>query len=666
MIDMFRQKELQQLKKLIDGYNYISFDLFDTLIKRDCYKPTELFAFVEQKINQKFGFQSYFASKREEAEVSARNKSSDEEVTLEEIYAELSLEISNAEKENVRHWEEEYEYTLCQWNPCMKPIYEYCRKKKKKVLIVTDIYLSEKLIRQILDKLEIYYDMLFVSSTERKTKSRGSLFREVLKQTGIKLSEILHIGDNRRSDYLMPKRLGIQSFHIPKEMKINLFIDKKKYKQINSYANLCSFISNHASVHSWDAVYANQTFDFFSEAGYETQGPVLYGYITWLQEQFERDGIEKIFFLARDGQLMQEAYQKLPYTLPNNYMYASRKALITPSLWMNPSISEIKESIFWGRRGTIRDFLKKIGLDPSTFEHDFTSASLPLDSVCEYECLWKNSDFLRIFEQKVKNKMIIHSRQMYNLLLQYLKQIGFQGKVAVVDIGWYGHMQGALENVVKAARIPAEIHGYYLGLRPDSPMLEKINAKGYLFSRKNHEMLSGQEVPFNSIIEMLFSANHGTTREYKKKDGKIEPILDYWEYDDSKLQTDYDSIRACQEGALNFVDDMLREKQYFQFDISPSITFINWLQLGNYPSAQTAEYFGNLHFWDDNVSCLAKPRERYSYLFHPKMFLIDFRDSFWRMGFLTRVFGDFLPYTDGYEVARKIYFLIRKNRIMEK
>ena len=52
--------------------------------------------------------------------------------------------------------------------------------------------------------------------------------------------------------------------------------------------------------------------------------------------------------------------------------------------------------------------------------------------------------------------MIAHSREAYALLVQYLKQLDFSGKVAVVDIGWFGHMQGALEKIVKEAHIPVE------------------------------------------------------------------------------------------------------------------------------------------------------------------------------------------------------------------
>ena len=324
--------EFNRIKKEIERCSIISFDLFDTLIKRDCYKPAELFCFIERKIDQEYGVKSWFASARVQAEIAARNKSKAEEVSLDEIYNELSLPFSSVSKEQIKQLEEEYEYESCQWNPLMKPVYEYCRNQGKRIFIITDIYLPEALIKRILWKLEIQYEALFVSSTLKKMKRNGTLFREVLKLTGNHPSDILHIGDNRQSDYDMPKKLGIRAVHISKNEGLNLFINWKLYKADSEYADLCSFINNHADTHSWDAVHTKNTFDFFSESGYEAQGPVLYGYVNWLQEQFKEDGIEKAFFLARDGQLMQKAYRKLSHFVPNEYMYASRKALIIPSL----------------------------------------------------------------------------------------------------------------------------------------------------------------------------------------------------------------------------------------------------------------------------------------------------------------------------------------------
>ena len=652
--------DIKQIKKEISKYDVISFDLFDTLIKRDCYKPTEIFYFIEQKVDQEFGRKSNFSVERMRAEIVARKKAKAEEVTIEEIYNVLTGGFSCSEKELIRYIEEECEYNLCQWNPLIKRVYDYCVDKGKRIFIVTDIYLPEELIQRILYKLEIRYDMLFVSSTIRKMKQNGSLFQYVLNESKITPDRIIHIGDNKKSDYLIPKKMGINAVLIPRNSKINLYYNERLYRKNFDYANLCSFINNHANTHSWDAIYTNTSFDFFSETGYEVQGPVLYGYVNWLSEQFRLDGIEKVFFLSRDGQLMQKAYEKLKNILPSTYMYASRKALIIPSLWMTSSISEISESIFWGRRGTIQDFLKKIGLNPTEFEKDFTVAGFSLVDDCEYSDLWQNPDFIEVFEKKVKQKMIANSYQMYCLLTSYLKQINFSGKVAVVDIGWYGHMQNALEKVIKAANISAEIHGYYLGLRPESPLLDHMEAKGYLFDKDKYDNFSMMEVPFNSIVEMLFTANHGTTKGYKEENGNIEPILGQWEYDNVVYKKDYNAIHACQEGALAFIDDMLIEKKYFLFKTDSIITFANWFQLGRFPSIKAATYFGNLHFLDDGVKTLAKPRLKFNYLIHPIILLCDLRDSLWRMGFFTRVFGTWFPYALCYETMKNIYIFLIK------
>lgn len=652
--------EFNRIKKGIERCSIISFDLFDTLIKRDCYKPAELFCFIERKIDQEYGVKSWFASARVQAEIAARNKSKAEEVSLDEIYNELSLPFSSVSKEQIKQLEEEYEYESCQWNPLMKPVYEYCRNQGKRIFIITDIYLPEALIKRILRKLEIQYEALFVSSTLKKMKRNGTLFREVLKLTGNHPSDILHIGDNRQSDYDMPKKLGIRAVHISKSEGLNLFINWKLYKADSEYADLCSFINNHADTHSWDAVHTKNTFDFFSESGYEAQGPVLYGYVNWLQEQFKEDGIEKAFFLARDGQLMQKAYRKLSHFVPNEYMYASRKALIIPSLWLTPSIQEIHESIYWGKYGTVSSFLKKIGLEPAEFENYYMDVGISLNKVYKYKDLWKHPAFLAVYENHIKQDMISHSHKAYDLLLRYLQQLNFSGKVAVVDIGWFGHMQGALERIVKEAHLPVEIHGYYLGLRPGSSMLDHIQAKGYLFDRNHNQDLSKKEGLLNSIVEMLFTADHGTTNGYIEEGENIRPSLGKWEYCESAKE-DFEAIQACQKGALAFIDDWLKVKDNLPFTADSAVAFANWLEFGSHPSSRTAVLFGNLHFMDETVAYLAKPEKHgYAYLFQPQAFLRELRNTFWQRGFWVRTLGTDIPLADGYNKVRKLYSMLKK------
>ena len=40
-----------------------------------------------------------------------------------------------------------------------------------------------------------------------------------------------------------------------------------------------------------------------------------------------------------------------------------------------------------------------------------------------------------------------NSKDEFNIYVNYLKSINFHGKVAIVDIGWHGNMQKALNKI---------------------------------------------------------------------------------------------------------------------------------------------------------------------------------------------------------------------------
>ena len=86
------QKIITKGKCLIDSHNVVFFDVFDTLITRDCSKPTDVFELVEQTYNKavKDSHLCNFCRMRQEAE-----KRSAKTVTapnLDEIYDHLSLD----------------------------------------------------------------------------------------------------------------------------------------------------------------------------------------------------------------------------------------------------------------------------------------------------------------------------------------------------------------------------------------------------------------------------------------------------------------------------------------------------------------------------------------------------------------------------------------------
>lgn len=76
------------------------------------------------------------------------------------------------------------------------------------------MYLNEEVILRILNKAGYVEGELFLSSTYGKTKNSGALYDAILKKFPHK--KIVHIGDNYDSDYIIPRKKGIQSIHIKK------------------------------------------------------------------------------------------------------------------------------------------------------------------------------------------------------------------------------------------------------------------------------------------------------------------------------------------------------------------------------------------------------------------------------------------------------------------
>ena len=52
---------------------------------------------------------------------------------------------------------------------------------------------------------------VYVSSEYALTKRTGKLFKKVLELEGVKANEVLHLGDNWRSDWFRPTLIGMKA-----------------------------------------------------------------------------------------------------------------------------------------------------------------------------------------------------------------------------------------------------------------------------------------------------------------------------------------------------------------------------------------------------------------------------------------------------------------------
>ncbi len=307
---------LNEIKQQIDSHEIISFDIFDTLLLRPYVKPTDLFLHLE-KLEELKGF----AQARIEAERKARKTHSHlEDITIDEIYNEITDKYKYLKQKEM-----DLEMQVLQPNPEMKEVYDYALSQNKDIIIVSDMYLTEEFLTKVLHKKGYKnFKKLFVSSTERKTKGRKSLFLHILKQLNTQAEKILHIGDNKKSDYENPKELDISSYHIEKVIDKYLQQNEKAKIFIDKYPNNLevSVLIMNLAIH----FNQNQNEDFWARIGYEYGGPMCYAYMKWIEQNVLKRNIKEILFVARDGYTLKKVFDLFEHKdIKTHYIYAPRQ-----------------------------------------------------------------------------------------------------------------------------------------------------------------------------------------------------------------------------------------------------------------------------------------------------------------------------------------------------
>lgn len=593
-----------KVKKLIDHCELISFDIFDTLVNRMCKTPADVFSLVAQQYELSA---EKFQNDRILAEKVAREESQDGEIQLEDIYRHLEQNYSNTSE--LMQAEIAMEYSICYPNTEMTSLFQYACQNKT-VILTSDMYLSEPVIEKILKKCCISgYHKLFLSSTLKKTKHAGNLFTYVLEYCRVRPEQMLHIGDNLKSDYLIPKSKSIQTFrYIPPKKKLDSFC----------VPVLDAFLARKES---------HEDSAFYHAFGYTVLGPAVYGYVSWIKAFLQEHDIQKLFFFAREGEFIKRAFDCIAdQTLEGHYLYVSRRSLTVPAIATIHDVESFLKYRPIRDRVKVCDQIDKLGLQVTDFS-EF--------SWCEEKTLQKTFGELhdeekRIIIDSMFQKVKQQAKQELVLLKSYLRQENVNQKFAVVDLGWNGSMQSALTDILSSSSEPFDMTGFFLAQRDEYyKYKDKIKNFGYLF---NYNAVSAEENLLlnsgTSLLEFLFSASHGSTIKYAEKEGHICPVLDQYEFAEV-----YPIIRACQDGAIDFIHDFIKEFPngaqiaYKQF-------FFPMYRVLQQPPQEVISHFGDI--------CVSDMNEKEIYLaekypiFPPKKWIHAFINSGWKVAFLKR------------------------------
>lgn len=622
----------ESIVKRISKKEYVSFDIFDTLIKRDVKKPTDVFVIIEH--NYKI---CDFYKRRIEAEKRARKGKVDTTIDeIYDIYNELYLNNIN-EAKKIKNIEKQVEYELCVQNKLLKKVYDFCIENNKKVYLISDMYLSSKILKEILEKNNYSkYEKLYVSCEYDRTKANGELYKHVIKELGIHTSKLIHIGNDIKTDYVMALKNKISAV-------------KVKTKTYTGDSLLDVFLSNHKLNSS----------NFYYDFGYSNFGPLLYGFCLWLKENVKKNDIDNIYFLARDGYIIKKAYEKIFGEQDNiYYLEASRRSLRVPYLSQKNLIDEMLDELPLPRQTNMIQIFDALGLELDLYSDKIKESGYSIESFYLREKILKEEGFKNLIIS-IKDDIIANSISENEALKNYLKKNNFSKRNAIVDIGWGGSMQKYLRNIFD--NLPGyenkELIGFYFGLTEKAKgNLSSTNiANAYVFDNYN---FSSEELerPFVGLFESLFLEPKGSVKKYHINTENLVERYQYEYIDDSgEVLDDVDKIHNIQQGALGFIEEYMSTAISRYSKMDSEVAFKNLFSVGINPKLDQLEKLGSIVFFNNGFKeQLAKPDCILKYLISPMKFKKDFLNSQWKTGFLKGVFKLPLPYYEIFKLMRRV------------
>lgn len=334
--------------------------------------------------------------------------------------------------------------------------------------------------------------------------------------------------------------------------------------------------------------------------------PALNGFVAWVLNEARSKGIKRLYFLARDGYFMYHTadlyVKKFDIPIECRYLYCSRYSIRIPNYHLDKK-KALDYITLGGLDVTAKKLYKRAGFDREQRRRMYEERILPLGKEEQIpreqlpeikKLLEENRNFMETLEE--------NSCKAFPIYEQYLKQEGLLEEIpmALVDSGWVGSMQKELNQSLQRLGKKQDLKGFYWGLYELPEHTKRQDYDTYFFSPEG-EMR--RKAGFNNcLFESIFTAPHGMTLGYEKKENEVFPILS--EVSDERkdrLELMEEIIKQWQIDFLRSVDRMTPSLVMESLGGREVLAIIekNMESFMHHPTKAEAFAFGELEFTDD-------------------------------------------------------------------
>jgi len=433
------------LAALIAAADAISFDFFDTLFVRPLADPEDAFDIL----GRRFGMND-FRERRRAAQTEAFRRMHErgrKEITLADIYECWDARVVSSQ--DAMAAEEALELMLVRPNPELVEHFRRAVASRKPVVITSDMYLPASFFEAALRRNGLPVVRVVISADRNATKrDAGELFDVLIAELGLPPNRILHVGDNAVSDVQRAGEKGLVAYHY----RLSRALPALDHRSLDA-----SLAVGQLRLHSTVLEPGSPR-----ELGFVYGGPAALGFLDWVVQMAERDRIDHVLFLARDGFALEKLAGSIDQgSLPRfSYLLGSRTAF-TMAAMNAASFADYLPFLLSGSDGLApAELLERINV-PVPAESVMRDLGLGRDVVIDDDNRPLVARFLAAYRWEILKVAKSNRRALFG----YLRSLGIASgdRVALVDIGWNGTTQEAFERATRQM-LDLEVHGYYFCL----------------------------------------------------------------------------------------------------------------------------------------------------------------------------------------------------------
>jgi len=567
------------------AFDVLSLDIFDTLIWRIVPEPVDAFVLLGERLDQlgALGPQvspQLFARLREKAEWRARSRvapgAAAPEVSLSDIYRELPAHLFHrATADRMAEVETEFEKGITFPDLEVVRFGRLAREKlAARVVLVSDTYFSESELRHLLDPepfrtLEV--ERIFTSNQYGVGKGFG-LFDVMLDALDVEPGRVLHIGDNHEADVVAAHACGIRTVFFDKPPgslrpvleREGLYRTGHRYREKRTLHprhgdfGLTAIRAKAASV--GDGPGRSESKNPYWRFGATVLGPVFTAYAEWVHARARAEGVGTVYCVMREGEflsrLVNGARAYLGSPVEARQLWLSRQVCSRACI-LEASGDELVT--FLNRRAapTVEELLGALGVDLARVPALHGDAGARLDDTDVVARVVESVTAL----PDVRTTIVANAATLRTRLVDHLlRTVDADGPIMLVDLGWGGTIQAALDMALARGGFDRETIGLYLMTNEGvlDRILDGVNAQGFLANAGHPDDVNWiSRTP--EILEQVCMHDSGTVLDF---DERGEPVLATPQQSPAQVL----QRRAVQDGILDFQREWARYAEVMPTD----------------------------------------------------------------------------------------------------